>query len=128
MHRIAAPLRTTVLVVDDDETFRALLREMLMAEGCQVVCAGNGAEAMEILGSITPDLILTDLSMPVMSGWELLANLEADPRLASVPTTVVSAMSIAPDCMHTVLHKPMDLPNLLGLLEVVAEARPDRHH
>ncbi len=64
--------------------------------------------------------------MPVMSGWELLAKLQADPRLASVPTTVVSADS-APQA-RSVLHKPMDLPNLLGLLEVVAEARPDRQH
>jgi two-component system chemotaxis response regulator CheY len=128
MHRVAAPLRTTVLVVDDDAVFRSILRDVLMAEGCQVVCAENGSAALEILGSITPDLILTDLSMPVMSGWELLAKLEADPRLANVPTTVFSAMPAeSTDCMHAVLHKPLDISNLIDLLEVVALARPDRH-
>jgi len=128
MHRIAAPLRTTVLVVDDDAVFRSLLREVLTAEGCQVVCAENGAAALEILGSITPDLILTDLSMPVMSGWDLLAQLETDPRLANVPTTVLSAMSgESAGHGHTVLHKPLDLSNLLGLLEAVALAQPDGH-
>jgi CheY-like chemotaxis protein len=81
---------------------------------------------LEILRVITPDLILVDLAMPVMNGWELLEKLETDPRLAKVPATVLSAMPAERLVEHAqgVLHKPIDLPNLLGLLEAVAKARP----
>jgi CheY-like chemotaxis protein len=128
MDRIAAPVRTTVLLVDDDGDFRSLVSEVLSAEGCQVACAANGAEALEILGVITPDLILLDLAMPIMNGWELLQKLETDPRLAGVPATVLSAMPTESSIEHAqgVLHKPIDLPNLLGLLDAVAKARPGR--
>jgi CheY-like chemotaxis protein len=126
MDRVAAPLRTTVLLVDDDAEFRSVVSDLLGAEGCQVACAENGARALEILGVLTPDLILVDLAMPVMSGWELLHRLETDPRLATVPATVLSAMPIMRGIEHAqgVLHKPIDLPNLLGLLDAVAKAHP----
>ena len=124
--RIAAPLRTTVLLVDDDADFRSVVSDVLNAEGCQVACAENGARALEILGVLTPDLILVDLSMPVMNGWELLHKLEVDPRLAAVPATVLSSMPVQHGIEHAqgVLHKPIDLPNLLGLLDAVAKAHP----
>ena len=126
MDRIAAPVRTTVLLVDDDADFRSVISDVLNAEGCQVACAENGARALEILGVLTPDLILVDLVMPVMNGWELLHQLEADPRLAAVPATVLSSMSVQRGIAHAqgVLHKPIDLPNLLGLLEAVAKVHP----
>src|SRR5579872_3892609 len=113
----------TVLLVDDDAGFCEIVSDVLNAEGCQVACAQNGAAALQVLGAITPDLILVDLQMPVMNGWELLGELESDPRLAQIPTTILSSMpsaeSLAP--AHSVLHKPIDLPNLLGLLDAVAD-------
>jgi CheY-like chemotaxis protein len=126
MDRIAAPVRTTVLLVDDDADFCSMVSDVLSAEGCQVACAENGVKALEILAVLTPDLILVDLSMPVMNGWELLQKLETDPRLATVPATVLSAMPVQRGIEHAqgVLHKPIDLPNLLGLLDAVAKAHP----
>jgi CheY-like chemotaxis protein len=126
MDRIAPPIRTTILLVDDDAEFRTVVSDVLSAEGCQVACAANGAEALEILGALTPDLILVDLVMPIMNGWELLEKLETDPRLARVPATVLSGMPVERSIEHAqgVLHKPIDLPNLLGLLDAVAKAHP----
>jgi CheY-like chemotaxis protein len=126
MDRSDVPVRTTVLVVDDDADFRIVVSDVLTAEGCQVACAENGARALELLDVITPDLILVDLSMPIMNGWELLQKLATHPRLAAVPVTVLSAMAVKRGVEHAqdVLHKPIDLPNLLGLLDAVARARP----
>jgi CheY-like chemotaxis protein len=101
-----------VLVVDDDEAIRDVVAEVLRDEGYSVVCAENGAQAMrEMQGDHHPDLVLLDLMMPVMSGWEVLEQLQADEELAQIPVVVVSAMTAPGVREH--LAKPIDLDHLL---------------
>jgi CheY-like chemotaxis protein len=82
----------TVLVVDDDAAWRELLIELLELEGIRAEGAANGAEALARLrwNAPLPDAILTDLSMPRMTGWELCAALLHDVALAGIPVGILS--------------------------------------
>jgi CheY-like chemotaxis protein len=111
--------RGEVLVVDDDANFRAIVGEVLKAEGCTVREATNGRQALEMARAHTPDLILTDLMMPTMSGWDLCAELGRTERLARVPVAVVSGVARSLPCGVLALSKPVELSQLLALLESV---------
>ncbi len=81
-----------VLIVDDDDAVRTMLSRMLEAEGYSVVGAANGREALNYLyRNAQPQLILLDLTMPVMNGWEFRRWQKRDERLASIPVVVCSA-------------------------------------
>ncbi len=60
--------KETLLIVEDNQILRNGLKEMLSFEGFQVLTAGNGQEGLEQMGSVSPDLILSDIAMPVMDG------------------------------------------------------------
>ena len=87
----------TVLMVDDVPLFRDVVLHALQRAGHQVVCAANGAAAMETLKTVRPDLILLDLAMPEMNGLAFLRQLRADRNLARTPVIVVSALSETPE-------------------------------
>jgi CheY-like chemotaxis protein len=113
--------RRSILVVDDDEAIRQVIAEVLREEGYDVVCAENGVQALAELGKPEqPDLVLLDLMMPVMSGWEVLEHLEAKDKLANVPIVVVSAMTAPGVCEH--LAKPIDLEDLLSTVGRLTES------
>jgi CheY-like chemotaxis protein len=111
--------RGDVLVVDDDPTCRAILSEVLKAEGCTVREAANGLQALEMARAHVPDLIFTDLVMPSMSGWDLCAELGRSTRLARVPVAVVSGTTRSLPCGVLALSKPVALPALLALLQSI---------
>jgi CheY-like chemotaxis protein len=116
-----------ILIVDDDADFSAVLRDVLQDQGCTVLEAADGREALRILhGEPLPHLILFDLRMPVMNGWEFHDELQTEPGLAAIPLAVLSAVSCArPSGAMHVLHKPIDLQNLLRLLDAIdAPERP----
>ena len=79
-----------VLVTDDDEDLRLLCEMFLHLGGFDVAHAANGREAVEVARSRAIDLVLLDLMMPVMDGWECLAALKADPQLARVPVFIIT--------------------------------------
>ncbi|HXC28674.1 MAG TPA: adenylate/guanylate cyclase domain-containing protein, partial [Stellaceae bacterium] len=81
-----------VLVVDDNASNRDVLARRLVREGHQVVTAANGAAALELVGSETFDLILLDLIMPEMSGFEVLRRLKAAQHSGDIPVIVISAL------------------------------------
>src|SRR5579872_3793802 len=106
----------SVLIVDDDDAIREVVAEVLRDEGYGVVCAANGAQALEVLGvEPLPNLILLDLMMPVMSGWELLEHLQESDRMSSIPVVVVSAMAAPGVSEH--LSKPIALDVLLETVQ-----------
>jgi len=108
------------LIVDDDTDFRTVLGEVLADEGYRIVEAANGDEAMTVLGSLTPDVILIDLLMPVINGWSLFALIEERPELRSTPVVFLSAVAhMAPGGGSLVLKKPLDLPELMKLLDAL---------
>ncbi|HSP09138.1 MAG TPA: response regulator [Candidatus Dormibacteraeota bacterium] len=81
----------TVLVVDDDPAIRFLLRVILENEGYTVFEAGDGKAALAVIGTHVPDIVTTDLMMPVMTGAELIVRLRSEARTASIPIVVISS-------------------------------------
>jgi two-component system KDP operon response regulator KdpE len=80
----------SVLVTDDDEDLRLLCRLYLEQGGFRVMLATTGREALDRARGDRPDLILLDLMMPVMDGWECLAQLKADAALRDVPVFIIT--------------------------------------
>ncbi len=104
-----------ILVVDDESSMRFLLRMVLETQGFEVVEAHHGAAALERVKEEQPDLVVTDLMMPVMSGRELIERLRADAGTAGIPIVVVSANANAEVAgADAALRKPFDVDALLG--------------
>ena len=81
----------TVLLVDDDRNTRDVWSQFLTHAGLQVCQAEDGESAMEIVRSQLPDLVLMDLSLPLIDGWTLTTLLKGDPRTSEIPIIVISA-------------------------------------
>ena len=86
-----------ILVVDDDADNRRIIELTMIKAGYAVVLAVNGREALEAAERELPDLILLDLSMPVLSGWEAVKLLKADERLKGIPVLAFTAHAMAGD-------------------------------
>jgi CheY-like chemotaxis protein len=114
------PDRNTVLVVEDEEDARASLAQILELEGFRVIGFSNGAEAMQYLAQAQqPCVIVMDIRMPVMDGRQLRSALLRDPRLASIPVVVVTALEPADAAGLSVLkvfRKPLDVEALLTVV------------
>jgi len=109
-----------VMIVDDEPDNIEVVAETLEYWGAQVKTAENGKEALDVLESFSPNLILTDLSMPVMNGWELRSRVKSNPQLAYTPILAVSAHAIAGDQERALeagfdgyLTKPINIHTLL---------------
>lgn len=87
--------RARVLVVDDYPDAREMYTEYLEYSGFEVVQAANGMEALEKAVEHTPDIILMDLSLPVMDGWEATRRLKADHRTAGIPVVALTGHALA---------------------------------
>ncbi len=105
-----------VLIVDDDAGIGEMMADALRCEGYSVSWAANGREAMQQLRLFgdPPRLILLDLSMPVMNGWQFRDEQVRDPQLARIPVVVLSGEDLAPQGVAEVLRKPVDMVRLLG--------------
>ena len=109
----------TVLIVEDHCASRDALRQLVENDGRPVVTAGDGQEALNRVRSIPPpSLILLDLSMPRMNGWEFLQRKTADPTIAGIPTIVMSGSPTdLPAEARDLLAKPVDIERLLALID-----------
>ena len=87
----AAPAQRTVMVVDDSLTVRKITGRLLTREGYQVVVAKDGVDAMEKLQETLPDIMLVDIEMPRMDGFDLTRTVRADARLAATPIIMISS-------------------------------------
>jgi CheY-like chemotaxis protein len=85
---------TRVLVIDDEEMMRLAMSVMLRGRGMEVETAANGAEALEKARQWVPDVVVCDLSMPVMDGFEFLAELRRAEKLRDVPVVVVTGLGV----------------------------------
>jgi CheY-like chemotaxis protein len=119
-----------VLVIDDDPGIRESLRDVLCGEGYEVVTAENGRVGLERLRTRPcPDAVILDLMMPVLSGWEVLEVVAADPSLMSIPILVVSAMAAPIDAgrarggVRMSLSKPIDVGALVDGLDDLTRTR-----
>ncbi|WSR68698.1 response regulator [Streptomyces sp. NBC_01180] len=82
-----------VLVVDDNKVIRQLIRVNLELEGFEVVTAADGAECLEVVHRVAPDVITLDVVMPRLDGLRTAARLRADPRTSRLPLALISACS-----------------------------------
>jgi DNA-binding response OmpR family regulator len=87
----------TVLVVDDDPVILKLLEVNFQMDGFDVVCARDGEEALAVARSRQPDVIVTDVMMPKVSGLDLLAAIREDPATKGIPVLLLSARAQATD-------------------------------
>ena len=92
----------TVLVVDDHEQNRELLQAYLEGLGCTVTSAGDGVEALEQIERSAPDLILLDVMMPRMSGFQLCTKVKDNPDTRDIPIVMVTALSEVGDVERAV--------------------------
>jgi two-component system sensor histidine kinase/response regulator len=109
-----------VLVADDDASTRELLRDLLESMGHHVVEAGNGEEAIRMAVGAPPDAILLDVMMPGMDGFEVCRKLQQEPRTATVPILLLTALSARGERLHGIeagandfLSKPIDRQDVL---------------
>lgn len=122
-----------ILVVDDDVAIRRLLQRVLSREGYTVETAGDGAKALSRIQEAPPDLLLLDLMMPVMDGWEVYRRLRQD-RAVRFPILIITAGGIqgrAVDALAGVeiIAKPFDLDQLLQAIKRnLRKARSRRRH
>jgi CheY-like chemotaxis protein len=118
-----------VLIVDDEFDIRQAVAEVLSEEGYQVLSAGDGAEALAYLREFRPNLVLLDLMMPGMNGWEFRAAQQGDPDIRSIPVVVLSALgresTIDADGF---MQKPFDLDDLLAVVQRLASVTPSETH
>jgi len=84
-------MRYKILTVDDSKTVRIIVRKAFKSYDCDILEAGNGVEGLAVAAKDMPDLILLDITMPVMDGVEMLTKLKADPQLKSIPVIMLTA-------------------------------------
>ncbi len=112
---------TRLLVVEDNEMNRDMLSRRLERNGFDVSIAVNGVEALESAQANLPDLILMDLSLPEMDGWEATRQLKEDPITRPIPVIALTAHAMAGEKERALAAgcndydtKPVDLPRLLA--------------
>ena len=88
---------TTILLIEDTTSLRRNIAQILTIEGYQVMCAADGATGLQMLRESKPDLILCDIMMPGMDGYEILAQVRADSATASLPFIFLTAKGGMPD-------------------------------
>lgn len=119
-----APLKT-VLVIDDEQAFTSILAEILQDHGYRVLVASEPMAGLTIARSEAPDVILVDLVMPEMTGWQLLKHLDEDARTDQIPVVVLTAVAGEDEFIRRALErrsikylaKPLKVPDLLDSIE-----------
>jgi CheY-like chemotaxis protein len=111
----------TILVVEDDNAILSLIQEVLGDEGYRVLSAMNGKEGLEQTRSQAPDLVISDLMMPILNGIDMARTLRADPRYQRLPLVAISG-ALKPDAalnalFSAFLAKPFSLGDLVTLVE-----------
>ena len=120
-----------ILLVEDNEMNRDMLSRRLERKGYEVVIAVNGQEGVELVSSTRPDLILMDLSLPIIDGWEATRRIKSDPATASIPVIALTAHAMAEDRAKAMAAgcddfdiKPVDLPRLLEKIDTLLRRSP----
>jgi len=111
----------TILLVEDHEDNRDMLTRRLERKGYRVIAAVDGAEGVAMAGQHRPDLILMDLSLPIMDGWEATRRIKADPNTKDIPVVALTAHAMAGDREKALgagcdeyETKPVDFVRLMG--------------
>lgn len=113
-----------ILIVEDNEMNRDMLSRRLERRGFTVVMAVDGQQGVDFTRSEKPDLVLMDMSLPVMDGWTATRAIKADPALASIPVIALTAHAMEGDRQKAMAAgcddydtKPIELPRLLEKIQ-----------
>src|SRR6185369_9826584 len=111
---ISTSERGRLLIVDDDRKILDLLVDLLEVEGYEVSTAIDGADAMDLVHSFEPDVVVSDVVMPVVGGLELCRRLKEDPQTAHIPVLLISGLITSDDAgiegLHAGADDYLDLP------------------
>jgi CheY-like chemotaxis protein len=118
-----------ILAVDDDPAILDLIAELLGYEGYPVITTGEGSVAVAMARANPPALILLDLMMPQMSGWQVVAALRITPQTRVIPVVLLSARRDLPAAaqeleINSFLEKPFELDALLNIVKQYVERAP----
>ncbi|MET0278935.1 MAG: response regulator [Pseudorhodoplanes sp.] len=115
-----------ILLVEDNEMNRDMLSRRLVRSGFEVVMAVNGQEGVDMTVSERPDLVLMDMSLPIMDGWEATRRLKADDATKAIPVIALTAHAMESDREQAMKAgcddfdtKPIELPRLLGKINAL---------
>ena len=117
---------TKILLVEDNQMNRDMLSRRLARKGYEMIIAIDGQQGIEMARSETPDLILMDMSLPVLDGWEATRQLKGAPETQAIPVIALTAHAMAGDREKAVEAgcsdydtKPIELPRLLEKIEAL---------
>jgi two-component system, cell cycle response regulator DivK len=122
-----------ILIVEDNEMNRDMLSRRLARRGYQIIMAADGEEGITVATAEIPDLILMDMSLPVVDGWEATRRIKAEPLTRTIPVIGLTAHAMAGD-REKVLEtgcddydtKPVELPRLLEKIEALLTRAGER--
>ncbi len=124
---------TKILYVEDNDDNVYMLRGRLTRAGFEVAVATDGEQGVAMVASGAPDLILMDLSLPVLDGWEATRRLKSAPATRAIPIIALSAHAMEGDRAKAIAAgcddydtKPVDFPRLLGKIRTLLAKEPPR--
>ena len=111
-----------VLVVDDDQDIVFMIKSGFEKNGLEVISASDGYEALKVVKINTPDLMIVDLTMPVMNGWQFCMKVREDEKFRSIPIIVLSGLLANEESKpgpsepyNILIAKPFDILKLIGI-------------
>jgi CheY-like chemotaxis protein len=123
---------TAILIVEDNELNREMLSRRLTRKGYEILLAVDGEQGIAIAKANSPDLILMDMSLPVLDGWEAARRMKQDELLKDIPIVALTAHAMANDRDKALDAgcddydtKPIELPRLLAKIEVLLSRLPE---
>jgi PAS domain S-box-containing protein len=126
--------QSTVLIVDDDTAVREILAALLQNQGYHLVLAATGAEALEQAAALRPDVILLDIMMPEMDGFEVCRRIRATPHLADISVIIITALDDREARLHGIeagaddfIAKPFDKTELRARVRMITQLNRSRH-
>jgi CheY-like chemotaxis protein len=123
--RGGAVLVSRILVVDDEPDLRFILRRIFERAGHEVADAGDGAAALECVRGWLPELVVTDMMMPMMNGQELIRRLRADPATAQIPILAVTGNGELADAADALLPKTCQTDQILAAANALLASEGD---
>lgn len=118
---------TKILIVEDNELNRDMLRRRLERKGYDVICAIDGPQGIAMAISMQPNVVLMDVALGEMDGWETTKAIHADPRSAAIPVIALTAHALESDRQRSIEvgcvdfeTKPISLPDLIEKIELHA--------
>jgi two-component system, cell cycle response regulator DivK len=116
----------TILLVEDNDMNRDMIAQYLGHYGYEVLIAREGSAAVELARATTPDLILMDISLPVLDGWEATRQIKAAPETERIPVIALTAHAMASDRQKSIEAgcddyepKPIDFTRLMGKMQAL---------